>query len=58
MESYEDLILARQENDLSDDCSTCPYKGIDTCQNQCMMETVTIFSIEDGRYHAIYKKGK
>lgn len=50
MESYEDLILARQEDDFSDDCANCPYKGIDTCQNQCMMETVMIFSIEEGRY--------
>jgi len=50
MESYEDLILARQEDFDSDDCSTCPYKGIDTCNNQCMMETVMIFSIEEGRY--------
>ena len=50
MESYEDLILARQEDNFSDDCVTCPYKGIDTCQNQCMMETVMIFSIEEGRY--------
>ena len=57
MESYEDMILARQEDFDSDDCASCPYKG-DACQNQCMMETVTIFSIEDGRYHAIYKKGK
>lgn len=49
MESYEDLILARQEDDFSDDCSSCPYKGA-ACDNQCMMETVAIFSIEEGRY--------
>lgn len=54
---YEDMILARQEDYDSDDCSSCPYKGA-ACNNQCMMETVAIFSIEEGRYHAIYKKGK
>lgn len=48
MESYEDLILARQEDFDSDDCANCHYKGA-ACNNQCMMETVAIFSIEEGR---------
>lgn len=23
--------------DTSDDCSACPYKGVETCKSQCMM---------------------
>lgn len=35
MNDYEYLILQRQEDE-SDECSTCPYKGVNTCRNQCM----------------------
>lgn len=34
MADYEGLILARQESE-SDECTTCPYKGME-CENQCM----------------------
>lgn len=33
MIDYEELILYRQDDDFSDDCATCPYKG--ECHNQC-----------------------
>ena len=35
MDSYEELILASQEGEY-DECATCPFKGVDTCKNQCM----------------------
>lgn len=36
--SYEELILERQENTETDECRNCPYKGVETCRNQCMEE--------------------
>ena len=39
---YEGAILDRQES-YGDDCASCPYKGINTCQNQCM-ETEEIYN--------------
>ena len=36
-EDYEEAILARQEA-IWDDCSDCPYAGVDTCKSQCMEE--------------------
>ena len=33
MESWEDVILERQESE-AEDCSDCEYKG--KCRNQCM----------------------
>ena len=35
MTDYEYAILSNQESDF-DMCSACEYKGIDTCNNQCM----------------------
>lgn len=37
MNSYEEAILAIQEEE-HDECATCPYKGADTCNNQCAEE--------------------
>lgn len=34
---YEGAILAKQEA-ICDDCSDCPYAGVDTCKSQCMEE--------------------
>lgn len=34
---YEGAILAKQEA-ICDECSDCPYAGVDTCKNQCMEE--------------------
>ena len=39
MYDYEEAILARQEAEaIWDDCSDCPYAGVDTCKSQCMEE--------------------
>ena len=35
MNDYENAILARQEYS-GDDCLSCEFAGIDTCNNQCM----------------------
>ena len=35
MESYEDVILERQESE-ADECSVCEFSGTDKCRNQCM----------------------
>ena len=35
MNDYENAILARQEYS-DDDCLSCKFAGIDTCNNQCM----------------------
>lgn len=37
---YEEAILARQEA-ICDECSDCPYAGVDTCKSQCMKEEET-----------------
>ena len=34
-DDYEDAILSNQEGAF-DMCSSCEYKGIDTCNNQCL----------------------
>ena len=36
---YEEAILSKQEA-ICDDCSDCPYAGVDTCKNQCMEEEI------------------
>ena len=35
MTDYEYAILSNQEGDF-DMCSSCKYKGIDSCNNQCL----------------------
>ena len=35
MNDYENAILARQEYS-GDDCLSCEFAGIGTCNNQCM----------------------
>ena len=35
MNDYENAILARQEHN-GDDCLSCEFAGIGTCNNQCM----------------------
>ena len=35
MNDYENAILAQQEY-RGDDCLSCEFAGIDTCNNQCM----------------------
>lgn len=35
MDSYEDLILARQESE-AEDCTDCEHK--ENCRSQCMQE--------------------
>lgn len=32
--NMEEMILKRQEDNITDDCLTCPYK--EKCNNQCM----------------------
>lgn len=44
MVDYEDVILSRQDDDFSDDCANCPYKG--DCHNQCE-EVVSNARLED-----------
>lgn len=46
---YEGAVLAKQGT-IRDDCSDCPYAGVDTCKSQCMDEDVYVFDSDLFKY--------